>query len=152
MSDHLFDTSAISKHYHPELGTAKVKALIAAAGTRSIVSRLTVVEFHSALAKKVRTGHLPEADFRRLTRRFRCDVAARRLHPVRLLVSHFHATERLVRRIGLTQNLRTLDAIQLAVALHLNDPVRSVTFVRADQALCTFAAAEGLTVINPELP
>lgn len=152
MSEQFFDTSAITKHYHPEVGTARVDALLAAPGVRSIVSRLTAVEFHSALAKMVRTGHLTVVDFRRLTRRFRGDVSACRLHPVRLLVSHFHAAERLVRRIGLTQNLRTLDALQLAVAIDLNDPARPVTFVCADSPLCAVAAAEGLTVINPEIP
>jgi uncharacterized protein len=152
LSDHFFDTSAISKHYHPEAGTAKVNALLAVAGAVQMVSRQTAVEFHSALAKKVRTGQLTATEFHRLTRRFRGDLAGRRLRVVRPLVAHFHTAERLVRRIGLTQNLRTLDAIQLAVALRLNDPARPVTFVCADQALCSVAAAEGLTVINPELP
>ena len=57
-----------------------------------------------------------------------------------------------VRRIGPSQSLRTLDALQLAVALDLNDPAWPVTFVCADVALGTIAAAEGLTVINPEVP
>ena len=152
MSDHFFDTSAISKHYHPEAGTAKVNALLTVAGAVQMVSRQTVVEFHSSLAKKVRTGLLTATEFHRLTRRFRGDLAGRRLRVVRLLVSHFHAAERLIRRVGLTQNLRTLDALQLAVALGLNDPARPVTFVCADQALCAIAASEGLSVINPEVP
>ncbi|MFO0796920.1 MAG: type II toxin-antitoxin system VapC family toxin [Gemmataceae bacterium] len=151
-SDYLFDTSAIGKHYHPEVGSAKVDTLLATGGVLQFVSRQTVVEFHSAMAKKVRTGHLTPARFHDLTRRFRGDISARRLRVVRLLVSHFRTAERLVRRLALTQNLRTLDAIQLAVALGLNDPARPITFVCADQALCTTATAEGLTVVNPELP
>lgn len=152
MADHFFDTSAISKHYHAETGTAKVDALLALPGATHAVSRLSVVEFHSVFAKKVRTGQIGRTDFVKLTRQFRADVAAKRLRVVRLLVTHYHQAERLIRRIGLTQNLRTLDALQLAVALDLNDPTRPVTFVCADQALCTIAASEGLTVVNPEVP
>jgi len=152
VNEQLFDTSAITKHYHRETGSAKVDELLAAPGVRSVVSRLAVVEFHSAFAKKVRAGNVTEAEFRRITRRFRGDVTARRLHPVRLLVSHFRAAELLIRRLGLTQNLRALDALQLAVALSLNEPARPITFVCADLALGAIAAAEGLTVVNPEAP
>ncbi len=152
MPDHVFDTSAIAKHYHGETGTAKVDALLAVPGAAQYVSRLSVVEFHSVFAKKVRTGVLPAGSFDTLTGRFRKDVAAKRLQVVRLLVAHFKTAERLIRRIGPGQNLRTLDALQLAVALGLNRPGRPVTFVCADLALSAAAVAEGLTVINPEVP
>jgi predicted nucleic acid-binding protein len=152
MVEYFFDTSAISKHYHTETGTPKVDALLATGGAVKMISRLSVVEFFSAMTKKVRTGQLGLADFRLATRRFSADVSARRLRIVRLLVSHFRSAEQLIRRIGLTQNLRTLDALQLAVVLSLNEPGRALTFVCADHALCAAAAAEGLTVINPEVP
>jgi predicted nucleic acid-binding protein len=151
MDDHFFDTSALGKHYHAEPGTAAVDALLAAPG-RHFISRLAGVELHSTLAKKVREGRLTAGDFQLLSRRFRADVAAKRFEVVRVLVSHFRAAEELVRRIGPTANLRTLDALQLAVALDVNHPERPVTFVSADRALCAVAAAEGLTVVNPEAP
>ena len=154
MPDHFFDTSALAKHYHPEAGTATVDQLLGAAGAGSHVSRLATVEVHSVFARKVRTGAITPADFHLLARRFRADVDAKRFAVVRVLVSHFQAAEELVRRISLTQNLRTLDALQRAVALSLtlNEPGRPVTFVCADQALCGIAASEGLTVVNPEMP
>ncbi|MBN9520128.1 type II toxin-antitoxin system VapC family toxin [bacterium] len=152
MPDYFFDTSAVAKHYHAETGTPKVDALLADASSSHTISRLSVVELHSVFAKKVRTGQLTRTAFENLTRRFRSDVRAKRLRVVRLTVAHFSAAVDLIRRVGLVQNLRTLDALQLAVALDLNDPGRPVTFVCADAALCTIAAAEGLTVINPEVP
>jgi uncharacterized protein len=152
MPDYFFDTSAIAKHYHAETGTAKVDALLATAGASQTVSRLGVVELHSVFAKKVRTGQLSHPDFERLIRRFRQDVRVRRILVVRLTVAHYDAAVALVRRIGPRQNLRTLDAQQLAMALDLNDPARPVTFVCADVPLGIIAAAEGLTVINPEVP
>lgn len=147
MPVHFFDTSAIAKHYHAETGTAKVDALLGVAGASQVISRLSVVEFHSVFAKKVRVGELDAAGFQKVTRRFRGDVAAKRLRVVRLPAAHFQSAERLIRRIGLTKNLRTLDALQLAVAISLNEPDQSIEFVCADQGLCTIAVDEGLSVI-----
>ena len=150
MPVHFFDTSAISKHYHAETGTAKVDALFDVPNASQVISRLSVVELHSVFAKKVRIGELDAAGFQRLTWRFQGDVAARRLSVIRLTAAHFQSAERLIRRIGLTKNLRTLDALQLAVAISLNEPGQPIDFVCADQSLCTLAIAEGLSVVNPE--
>ena len=148
---HFFDTSAISKHYHAETGTAKVDALLALPNTSQVISRLSVVELHSVFAKKVRISELDPAGFQKVTRRFRGDVAARRLRVIRLTAAHFQSAERMIRRIGLTKNLRTLDALQLAVAIGLNEPGQAFQFVCADHALCNLAIAEGLSVVNPEM-
>ena len=115
MADHFFDTSALGKHYQVETGTAVVDGLLATSGSRHFISRLAAVELHSALAKKVRVGQITAADFQLLTRLFRADVDAKKFEVVRVLVAHFRAAELLVRRVGLTANLRTLDALQLAV-------------------------------------
>lgn len=152
MPDHFFDTSAISKHYHAEPGTAKVDALLALDGAIQTISRLSVVELHSVFAKKVRTGQLGQVDYQRTARLFRGDVAAKRLSVIRLTAGHFQSAERLIRRIGLSQNLRTLDALQLAVALSLSEPGRPIEFVCADHALRSIASAEGLSVVDPEAP
>jgi predicted nucleic acid-binding protein len=152
MADNFFDTSALGKHYHQELGTPKVDQLLAAPGARHCISRLTVVEIHSVFAKKVRTGLLSLADFQTLGRRFRGDVRRRLFQVARVTSPHFQAAEQLIRRLGPAQNLRTLDALQLAVALDLRNRGVVSQFVCADQSLCAIAAAEGLPVINPEVP
>lgn len=144
-----FDTSAIVKHYNPELGTAQVDSLLESGSIA--ISRLTVVEFHSSLAKKVRMGHLTSDEFQIASRLFRDDIFAKRLNVVRLKIAHYESAVGLIRRIGPTQNLRTLDALQLSVVLSLNEPSRPVGFVCADQALCAIASSEGLTVVNPEV-
>ena len=149
MPVHFFDTSAICKHYHAETGTAKVDALLEMPSASQLISRLSVVELHSVFAKKVRIGELATDVFQKLTRRFRGDVAARRLRVIRLTAAHFQSAERLIRRIGLTKNLRTLDALQLAVAINLNEPGQPIQFVCADQTLSALAVAEGLSVVNP---
>jgi hypothetical protein len=115
-----------------------------------VISRLSVVELHSVFAKKVRVGELDPANFQKLTRRFRGDVGARRLRVLRLTATHFKSAERLIRRVGLTASLRTLDALQLAVAINLNELGERIEFVCADKGLCALAAGERLSVMNPE--
>jgi predicted nucleic acid-binding protein len=56
------------------------------------------------------------------------------------------------RYYGMTRQVRTLDAIQLAVALQTNLATPVDRFVCADRRLCEVAALEGLAVIDPERP
>lgn len=151
MPFNVFDTSALGKHYHPEVGTDKVDKLLGEMNDTHAISRFSAVEIYSVFGKKVRTGILSIPDFNSVTRRFRSDVAAKRIRVIRLLVGHFHVAEQLLRRHALSKNLRTLDALQLAVALSVQ-PVNSVQFICADQHLCAVAVLEGLVVINPEQP
>ncbi len=120
--------------------------------SRHFISRLTVVEIQSVFAKKVRTGLLSLADFQLLCRRFLADVRRRRFRAVRITAVHFGAAEQLIRRLAPSQNLRTLDALQLAVALDLQGQGLIGRFVCADHSLCAIATAEGLPIINPEIP
>lgn len=55
----------------------------------------------------------------------------------------------LILRYGLLHALRTLDAIQLAVAMHLRQASGTDVLVAADTRLCAAAAGEGFTVLNP---
>jgi len=45
---YFFDTSALVKLYHAETGTPVVDQIASAAGTRILISRLTVAEMTSA--------------------------------------------------------------------------------------------------------
>jgi predicted nucleic acid-binding protein len=152
MTQYFLDTSALIKHYHTEVGTPQIEALLAAHPGTFTISRLTIVELHAAFAKKVRMGLISVTDFEKITRRFRSDVAAKRWRVIRLLVAHYQLAERLIRKSGLVHNLRTLDALQLSVAMSLNDPADPVTLVSADKNLIAIATGEGLSVINPEVP
>jgi predicted nucleic acid-binding protein len=152
MAGNFFDSSALGKHYHPEPGTTQVDQLLADPRAHHFITRLTVVEIHSVFAKKVRTGVVSAADFELLCRRFRGDVRRRKLQVVRLSSPYFQAAEQLVRRLGLAQNLRTLDALQLAAALDLQAKGLVDRFISSDQSLCVIAATQGLVVANPETP
>ena len=113
---------------------------------------MTLVETLSVFAIKVRTGAFDPPEFARLRGLFATHVARQRYQVVRLLNTHYDRAEDLVTSYGLTRQIRTLDALQLAVALHLHQMAPIEHFVCADQRLCDIAALEGLNVVNPELP
>src|SRR5262245_33585460 len=120
MAINVFDTSALGKHYHSEAGTTKVDQLLGVAGDVHTISRFSAIELYSVFGKKVRIGELTDPEFNKITRRFRGDVAAKRIRVIRLLVAHFRLAEQLLRRHAPSRNLRTLDALQLAVAIRFN--------------------------------
>lgn len=151
MARYFLDTSALLKHYHAEVGTPRVRAILAEPGAELLISRLASVEVLSAFAIKVRTGGLTDADFARLRGFFLADVKRRLLKPARVLNAHFHLVGDLIGKHGLSRQLRTLDAIQLAVTLQIHRVSLIDHFVCADQRLCDIAVLEGLSVINPEV-
>jgi predicted nucleic acid-binding protein len=152
MANNFFDTSALGKHYHPEAGTARVNQLLQEPASRHFVSRLSVLEIHSVFAGKVRTGVINSADFQLLRRRFLADLTKRKFELVRMTGQHYQDAERLIQQYAPVQSLRTLDALQLAVALDMRRRVGVDRFVCADRRLLAVAAAEGLTVVDPEQP
>lgn len=79
------------------------------------------------------------------------DIAAGAIEVYSVAEDHFIAAERLLGRHAFTRRLRTLDALQLAVALDLQSQGLVDTFVTADQALAEAASREGLSVIDPTL-
>ena len=66
MASYIFDSSGLGKHYHAEIGTAFVDALLQEPGAQHCISWLTVVELHSVFAGKVRTGVIAAAAFQLL--------------------------------------------------------------------------------------
>jgi uncharacterized protein len=152
MAEHFYDTSAAVKHYHAEAGTAKVDALLATAGAAHFLSALGVVEVHSALARLVRTGEITVAEFHRVRGLFLADIAAGLWQVVQVTGTDLQQAQQLLVRYATTRALRTLDAIQLAVALGLHAAAPLDDFLSADANLGQVATAEGLTVVNPEIP
>jgi predicted nucleic acid-binding protein len=153
MPGDFLDTSALAKHYHPEVGSAEVDRLWSDAARILFVSRLSALEIISVFAGKVRAGVISVADFNALRRRFLADLTkTKRLLGVRLLVAHYHEAEALLRKHGAVRRLRTLDALQLAVAIDLQRKGAVDRVVSADKDLLAVAAAEGLGVFDPENP
>lgn len=152
MPGFFWDTSALVKHYHPELGTPRVDELLQLPGSQHAISRLAVTETFSVFAGKVRTQLITMAEFDQLCRQFLADTRRKVLAVARLLVAHHREAERLLRVYGPRQGqgVRTLDCLHLAVALDLRNKNAVDTVVCADARLAAVAQAEGFTVINPE--
>jgi predicted nucleic acid-binding protein len=146
------DTSALAKHYHTEPGSTEVDRLWTDPGTLLFISRIGIVEGISVFAGKVRSGVLPPSGFATLRKRFLGDVGQGRPKLIRLLVKHFQDANRLIGQHGLARRLRTLDALQLAVAIDLRDRGLIDMLASSDQHLLEAARLEGLSVFDPENP
>ena len=150
MPGYFLDSSAIGKLYHVEVGTPVVQGLMTQADNALYISRLAVVEVPSAFAGKVRTGHLTVDDIEILRARFRTDLRRKALRTVAMRAGHFRDAERLIHVHGVNARLRTLDAVQLAVASDLQKRGLVETFVCSDKALCQVAEEVGFAVLDPE--
>ena len=149
MPRYFFDTSALVKNYHVESGTPQVRAILGTTGSEFFISRLSAVEMLSGFAGKVRTGVLSSTDYGTLRKGFFADIRRKTHKPLRVLNAHYQLAGDLIGKHAMSRQFRTLDAIQLAVALHFHRSFPLDHFVCADQRLCDVARLEGLSVIQP---
>lgn len=149
MAHYFLDSSAAVKYYHAEVGTPAVIAIFAQPGRKVRISSLGFLEIQSAIAMKVRSGFLSKDAAGVQRARLLLDLAAGEIEVFRLTAEHFAIAERLLSKHAFARRLRTLDAIQLSVALDLSSQGLVDHFVVADQSLGAVAALEGLHVINP---
>lgn len=124
-------------------------ALLGEAGRQVILSSLGFLEIQSAFAVKVRSGTLNRDAVRLMRAKLVSDVAAGQIEVYSLTMDHFRNAEHLIGKYAFSDRLRTLDALQLAVALDLFDQARIDHFVVSDEALGRVASLEGLSVISP---
>lgn len=78
------------------------------------------------------------------------DLTSGPLTVVAVADHHFLTAEDLIVRYGNRKGLRTLDALQLAIALETRKRLGLDAVVASDKCLSEIASYEGLTVINPE--
>jgi len=152
LAQYFFDTSAAVKYYHVEAGTPRVSAIFGETGRKFRISKIGLLEIQSAFALKVRAGVLDREAAGLQRTRLILDIASGAIEVYSMTDDHFVEAERLIGQYSYTDRLRTLDALQLAVALDLARQDLVDYFVVADHALCEVAASEGLSVINPEVP
>ena len=153
MPNFFLDTSALAKLYHQEAGSDYLERMIEQPGTICVISRLSIVEMESVLAIKVRSGQLDNAGMEIARRRLRADIAQRRIlvaPPVQ--EKHFHGARKLLALYGVAEGLRTLDALQLSIALDLQQAGLIAVMVAADLRLCRVVELAGCSAINPQDP
>lgn len=147
MPSSFLDTSALAKLYHREIGSERTDRILEDRGSRSLISHMSIVEMESVLAIKRRTREIDEAAMEIARRRFRADLAQQRIFVVPpVLEHHFHSARRLLVQYGVSEGLRTLDALQLAIALDLRQLGQISVLVAADQRLCRVGS---MPVVRP---
>jgi predicted nucleic acid-binding protein len=153
LASYFLDTSALAKRYHKESGSEYMDRILEQPGSRSLISHLSIVELESVLAIKMRTGEIDQQAMEIAQRRFRADLAQQRFLVIPLIQEgHFHGARKLLVQYGVPEGLRTLDALQLAIALDLRQLGHIGVLVAADQRLCRVASMAGCAAVNPEKP
>jgi uncharacterized protein len=153
------DSSALSKQYLQEAGSAKLGAKLEEAGRARIpvlTSFLTYAEMHAMLGRKLREGSLQKADYRLAVRRFDSDWRS-----YFVLVELRQQVLSLIPDLVKKHPLKASDAIQLASAVWARRSAQRgvkkggvqqrVAFAVADRQLATAAESEQFAIFNPEV-
>ena len=109
-----------------------------------------MLEAQSAFAGKVRTEVILPVDADVAMDQIFMEIASGLVEIVSLEDVHLDNARTLVRKYGYLRRMKTLDAIQLALALDMHRTGELDVFVAADKLLAELAAFEGLTVEDPE--
>lgn len=150
MPRYYLDTSAFAKRYRTEPGTPVVDRIMEDEAAQRFVSRLAITELCSVFMTRVRTGTLDEHDISVIQSLVIADLKSSRFATLQVQTQHFELAEQLLTQHGVTYGLRTLDSLQLAVALDVHRRYTLDFFVAADRKLLGIAARLGLNVIDPE--
>jgi predicted nucleic acid-binding protein len=114
---YFLDTSALAKVYRKEAGSDFVDRIVSKPGSQHLMSRLTIVEMESVFALKARAGEIDQKAVLIARRRLEADLGHRRLLVAAVNDEHFRGARQLLFKHGAVDALRTLDALQLSVAL-----------------------------------
>ena len=144
------DTSALSKRYLTEIGSAWLRTqLDPSTGCTIFIARVTSVELFAALSRRERGGAISATEANIARTLFQTDL--------NLEYQVIEITKELANRammLAHRHGLRGYDAMQLAGALQVNDLYRSwgqpiITLLSSDAELNTAAIVESLLVEDP---
>lgn len=143
MAELFVDTSSLVKYYYPEEGSADVERSHLNA-RKVYLSGLSIVETASALMKKVRQGELVKKDEMLIWNTFLDDLGAGSMEVVYLTARHYDKAADIIREFGASHGIKTLDALQLAVA----HGIGTAKFLSSDKVLAGLAAEMGLKIVR----
>ena len=116
---YFFDASALLKRYHTELGSDVVEMAFREVTTTRIVSDIGLIELSSSFARRVRMQEISADDFQAAKAELDKDIQDGLLRVEEAGAVDKAEAARLIEQYGLTQSLRTLDALHLAVMKRL---------------------------------
>ncbi len=139
------DTSALIKRFIAEKGSPLVQILVKRKGPIA-TAKVAYAEVYAGLTRKLREGHLADAQYALACRQFEADWQAYirvELHDDTLFLARD-----LIRR----HPLKGFDAIHLASAISLKNALgEDITFAAADERLLRAAEAEDLKTLHVEI-
>jgi predicted nucleic acid-binding protein len=143
------DSSALVKLYHSETGTERLSALLATNADDLIltIADISLLEFHSAVLKRVRIKEVSIKTAKTILAAFENDLAM--FNVVEVDSETKQIARELLLQEAAKRNFATLDALQLSAALSVNSVLPVEWFVTADKALLNIAGGY-LRVFNPE--
>lgn len=133
-----FDTSALLPYYRNEANSLEVQRFLLEVPPPVLISRLTRVEFASAIARWVRMNELTEAEASLIENAFSDDIKAGLYIVQSVSTSHFNQAEKWIS--SKRSSLRTLDALHLACSWSSN-----AELITCDKTLYQSASKLGLS-------
>jgi len=144
-----FDTSAIVKRYHKELGSEVLDKIFEAKEHGFALSFWTILEFTVVFSARMRRKTLSRHAFNTVISRFLKDVLD--------MFAVTSVTDELIASatpLAIKHNLPSADCLQLASALNLKKALEAaeekLVLICSDKDLCKAAEKEGTEFINPE--
>jgi predicted nucleic acid-binding protein len=143
------DSSALVKLYHSETGTDRLSALLDTNADDLIltIADISLLEFHSAVLKRVRIKEVTLKTAKAILAAFENDLAL--FNVVEVDSETKQIAKGLLLQEAAKRNFGTLDALQLSAALSVDSVLPVDWFVTADKALLNIAGGY-LRVFNPE--
>ena len=136
------DTSSLIKLYHQEEGSDFVMKTVSDGTSGIFLSELTILEFRSAIWKKIREKKITKNAALEVIKCFQTDSV--NFQWIMLQSDIIESASQLLMKYG-NRGLRTLDSLQFATALTLRD--EKCVFLTADKLLNTFFKDELLNVL-----
>ena len=149
MKTYFLDTSALVKRYHQEVGTEVIDKIFGEEDKELFISDLSIIEFHSAIALKVRTREISRDAFSHLIGLFSNELDVGLYRVMRIDEAEKQEAVELLTKYGFGYALRTLDSLQLA-AMESVGKANVDWVVCADARFCEVIRLQGFQVINPE--
>lgn len=140
-----FDTSALLKFFHNEIGSENVTKLLISPDNNIYISELAKIEFISSIHRLFREKELTVDVLEEIIKRFERTILKYKIEPIETKIVLESIS--LLKDFAQKASLRSLDAIQLATFNLFQD--EGWAFVTTDNKLATTATNIGLNVINP---
>ena len=142
-----FDTSALIKFFHEEIGTENITKLVNDPQNKMWISELAVIEFINFVYRIYRESRINKEELSNLIDEF--DRECNRFILVSLNMAVIKEARELLTKFGKSIPLRSLDALQIASYNLVYENDKDWAFVTSDARLIQIFQVTGGKVINP---